>query len=96
MKKVIETTNIILPCKKNSLLKKLLEKINNSPEILTLWKVTNVTAINRLGMTDHGISHFSIVANNGLKIAHLLQKKSFLFSVSKDYQLSLVQTISHP
>jgi metal-dependent HD superfamily phosphatase/phosphodiesterase len=72
----------------NALLAKVIDSINTSSEITTLWKVTNVTAINRLGMTDHGISHFSIVATNGLKIARLLQKENIEFSVTQDYGLS--------
>src|SRR5476649_1540089 len=83
-----EPTLIEIPLNKNELLKKVLETVNSNQEIQTLWKITNVTAINRLGMTDHGILHFNIVANNALQIARAFHKKNIKFSICKDYKLS--------
>ena len=84
---VQEPKIIEIPLNKNELLKKVLDLVNSNEEILTLWKITNVTATNRLSMTDHGILHFSIVANNALKIARALHKKNVKFSITKDYKL---------
>lgn len=80
-------TEIDIPVKKNALLKKVVELFNTNQEVLTLWKITNVTA-NRLVMTDHGILHFNIVANTALKMARILQQKEVVFSIEKDFDLS--------
>lgn len=81
-------TAIVLPTSNNPLLTKVLDLINTNKEITTLWKVTNTTAIKRLNMTDHGISHFQIVASNALLIARLIHKKGTVMSITKDYNLS--------
>lgn len=83
-----ELKKITLPDNGNSLLKKTLNNINTNPEILALWKVINVNAIDRLGMTDHGRDHFQIVSNISLKISRMLVKKGVVMSVVKDYNLS--------
>jgi metal-dependent HD superfamily phosphatase/phosphodiesterase len=90
MKKAVTTELdlISIDCKKNKLLQKILDVINSSEEIRTLWKITNVTAINRLRLTDHGILHFNIVANNSLLIARLFADKKIQFSITNDYDLS--------
>ncbi len=81
-------TSITVPLNNNELMSKILDIINSNEEILTLWKITNVTAVDRLSMTDHGILHFSIVANNSLKIARALHEKGIKFSIMKDYKFS--------
>lgn len=78
---------ITVPFDDNLLVQKVLTIINSNKEIQTLWKITNVTAINRLGMTDHGQSHFQIVVNNALTIERFFNKKNIQFSISKDYDL---------
>ena len=80
-------TQIEVPLQKNALLKQVLDIVNNHEEIRTLWTITNVTAINRLSMTDHGILHFNIVANNALEIARNIHDKGTKFSITKDYKL---------
>jgi uncharacterized protein len=79
---------IQVPLDSNSLLEQVLTLINTNPEILTLWKITNVNAIKRLGMTDHGPHHFQIVANNALTMQRLLVKRGVSMSISADYGLS--------
>lgn len=81
-------SEIRVPINKNLLLAKILEIINTNEEITTLWKITNVTAIQRLAITDHGILHFDIVANNALQIARLLEKRDIKFTLCRDYKLS--------
>jgi metal-dependent HD superfamily phosphatase/phosphodiesterase len=73
----------------NLLLEKTLDLINNNVEIATLWKITNVTAIKRLGMTDHGRTHFQIVAHNGLALQRLLTRSGVQMSIVRDYGLTL-------
>ena len=71
----------------NQLLKRVIEIINTNEEIQTLWHITNVTAIKRLGMTDHGILHFQIVIDNALQLLRILQSKKINPSVCKDFDL---------
>lgn len=79
---------IHVPIAGNELLEKALEVINQDVEVRTLWRVINVNAIDRLGMSDHGPVHFQIVANIALRLARLLAKNGIEMSVSKDYALS--------
>jgi metal-dependent HD superfamily phosphatase/phosphodiesterase len=62
--------------------------INEDVEIKTLWRVINVNAIDRLGLTDHGPVHFQIVANIALRLARILAKNQVEMSISKYYDLS--------
>jgi metal-dependent HD superfamily phosphatase/phosphodiesterase len=80
--------NITLPTENNELLTKTLEIVNNNEEVKALWKVINVNAIDRLNMNDHGIVHFQIVSNIGLKLLRMLVKGGVTPSVCKDYKLS--------
>ena len=66
--------DIKVPAYHNDLLKQVLQIINGDVEIKTLWRVSNINAIDRLGMTDHGIVHFQIVANIALRLARILEK----------------------
>ncbi|MFW5703494.1 MAG: HD domain-containing protein [Patescibacteria group bacterium] len=70
------------------LMKQALEHINNNVEVKTLWKVINVNAIDRLGMSDHGAVHFQIVANIGIKLLRMLHKNGHQTSIEKDFELT--------
>lgn len=80
--------DIRVPAQHNSLLEKTLELINKDVEIKTLWRVININAIDRLGMTDHGPVHFQIVANIALRLARILDKHKVVMSVTQNYDLS--------
>jgi metal-dependent HD superfamily phosphatase/phosphodiesterase len=79
--------DIHVPTHKNALLEQALVLINDDVEIKTLWRVINVNAIDRLGMTDHGAVHFQIVANIALRLARILVKNNIPMSVMHDYGL---------
>lgn len=79
--------DIHVPARKNSLIEKALAKINQDVEIKTLWRILNVNAIDRLGMTDHGAVHFQIVANIALRLARVLAKNQITLSISQNYDL---------
>jgi metal-dependent HD superfamily phosphatase/phosphodiesterase len=81
--------DIYVPSSGNKLLKKVLERINNDIEIKTLWRVINVNAIDRLGMSDHGPIHFQIVANIAIKFARMLNKKGVPMSITAYYDLDI-------
>jgi len=81
-------TQISVPAKNNRLIEKALEAINKNEEILSLWRVINVNAIDRLNMSDHGIVHFQIVANIALRIARILEKHEVPLSIVSDHGLT--------
>jgi uncharacterized protein len=80
--------DIRVPTHHNSLLEKTLALINEDIEIKTIWRVNNINAIDRLGMTDHGAVHFQIVANIALRLARILEKCQVVMSVKQYYDLS--------
>ena len=80
---------MIVPLGENRILSKVVDQINSNREIKTLWKIMNVNAIDRLGMSDHGPTHFNIVANNGLKIVRILEKHEIKMSIVKDFGLTI-------
>lgn len=79
---------IKVPSKHNPLMEKTVENINNNEEIRTMWKVINVNAIDRRGMSDHGPIHFQIVANIAIKLSRLLTKSGVELSIVKDFELT--------
>jgi metal-dependent HD superfamily phosphatase/phosphodiesterase len=87
-KQSLDFIKIRVPTEGNKLLTEVLERVNKNDEIKILWKIMNVMAIDRLSMSDHGPTHFGIVANNGMKIARILEKKGIEMSVVKDFGLT--------
>lgn len=79
---------ISLPTQTNPLLTTVLDNINHHEYVKTLWEITNVTAINRMMLTDHGILHFQIVSDLGLKMVRLLMEKGVKMAVTTDYHLT--------
>lgn len=80
--------DIRVPTYRNNLLVKTLALINEDIEIKTLWRVININAIDRLGMTDHGPVHFQIVSNIALRLARILEKNQVVMSITHNYDLS--------
>lgn len=79
---------IEIPVGNNKILTEVLSRINSNREIKTLWRIMNVNAIERLGYTDHGPMHFNIVANYGLQIARIFEKKGIKMSIVRDFGLT--------
>jgi metal-dependent HD superfamily phosphatase/phosphodiesterase len=79
--------DIRVPSQPNSLLAKALAVINEDVEIKTLWRITNVNAIDRLEMTDHGPVHFQIVANIAIRLARILVKHNVTMNIVKNFEL---------
>lgn len=84
----VDQIKIEVPIEKNEILKRVVDAVNQNVELKTLWKITNINAIDRLGYTDHGYTHFQIVANYGLKIARILIKKGIVMSIVDDFGLT--------
>jgi metal-dependent HD superfamily phosphatase/phosphodiesterase len=87
-KKSSAPINIHVPISGNELLEKALEVINENSEIKTLWKIININAIDRLGMSDHGPVHVQIVANIALRLTRILTKNNVEMSITTYYDLS--------
>lgn len=84
----LDAIKIEVPLEGNKILAEVVKRINSNDETKTLWKIINVNAIDRLGMSDHGPTHFKIVANNGLKIARMLEKHKVIMSAVDDFGLT--------
>ncbi len=72
----------------NRILNILKDRLEKNIELSTLWKCSNVIAINRLGYSDHGKKHVEIVANNALQILKLIAGSGVEPSCVRDYGLS--------
>lgn len=84
---LVHKQSIKVPTEQNELLAQVVEKINNHEELAVLWKVNNINAIDRLGYSDHGYTHFQIVANSALRIARLFHRANIEMSVMTNYEL---------
>jgi metal-dependent HD superfamily phosphatase/phosphodiesterase len=78
---------IKVPARNNKKLEKVMALVNSDEELKTLWRIMNVNAIDRLGMPDHGLVHFQIVANIGLRILRMLIDAKIQLSVVKNFNL---------
>lgn len=87
-KNSLDQIKISVPIEDNKMLMEVVGKINSNDEIKILWRIMNVNAIERLGYTDHGPTHFQIVANFSLKIARIFEKKNIKMSIVKDFGLT--------
>lgn len=79
---------IAVPLESNKILTEVLSRVNNNRELKTLWRIMNVNAIERLGYTDHGPTHFNVVANYALQISRILNKHGVKMSIVKDFGLT--------
>ena len=78
---------IALPAKHNPKLAAIVEAVNGHERLYSLWVAANMTAVDRLGMTDHGPVHVRIVANSALRILRLLVAGGVTPSIVADYGL---------
>lgn len=76
-----------LPYGSNEKLRAIVQKIEREERLKAIWKCSNVMAIERLGYTDHGVTHVKIVANSALKILRILMKNNVVPSIVKDYAM---------
>ncbi|MBX6365170.1 MAG: HD domain-containing protein [Gemmatimonadetes bacterium] len=61
-----------VPDRHNPKLREIIGRVNADDDLYGLWLATNVNAIERLGMTDHGPVHVKIVMNIAVKLLRLL------------------------
>jgi metal-dependent HD superfamily phosphatase/phosphodiesterase len=74
-----------IPYQGNSQLEYVIDNVRKDVSLQTLWKCSNIMAIDRMGFTDHGPTHVKIVANSALKILRILVEKGITPSVVKNY-----------
>jgi len=81
-------TPIKVPARHNPILARLVEQVNDDPTFHALWVAQNMTAVDRLGISDHGPVHVQIVANSALRILRLLVRAGVEPSVVTDWGLT--------
>jgi metal-dependent HD superfamily phosphatase/phosphodiesterase len=79
---------INLPARHNAKLQALVERINADADLYTLWECSNITAVTRLGMSDHGPVHVRLIANIALRLLRLLIAKAITPNIVKDHGLA--------
>lgn len=77
--------NINLPTRGNRKLQALIEAINADAELAQLYVCTNINAVDRSGLNDHGEVHIRIVANAALRLMRLLAEAGITPSVVRDH-----------
>ncbi len=88
-KRFARRTPLKLPARHNPRLSELVERLNEDEEVYALWTAANVTAVDRLRMSDHGPVHVQIVANSALRILRLLVDAGVTPSIAFDYGLEV-------
>jgi len=78
-----------LPLDGNARLREALDWVNTNDDLYGLWIASNVTAIERLGMTDHGPVHVKIVMNLAVRLLRLLVKGGVEPSVVRNYDMEV-------
>ena len=78
---------IVVPTRGNEKLQRLIQRENSDDELYGLWIAANVTAIDRLNMTDHGPVHVKIVMNLALRMLRLLMDRGIEPAIARDYGL---------
>ena len=76
-----------VPGRNNTKLKKLIDIVNKDDDLYGLWLAANVTAIERLGMTDHGPVHVKIVMNIAVKMLRTMVGCGVTPSVVENYEM---------
>jgi uncharacterized protein len=84
----VRQMKINVPVRGNRKLRKLLERVNNDPQLKGWWHVANVNAVARMRINDHSWVHIQIVANIALKLLRQLTKHRIEPSVVRDYGYS--------
>jgi metal-dependent HD superfamily phosphatase/phosphodiesterase len=76
---------INVPVRGNRKLRRLLERVNDDPQLKGWWHASNVNAVVRMQINDHSWVHIQIVANVALKLLRQLTKHHIEPSVVRDY-----------
>jgi uncharacterized protein len=74
-----------VPVEENLRLQEMLDWVNAHDDLYGLWIASNVTAIERLRMTDHGPVHVKIVMNLAVRLLRLLQQGGVQPCIVRNY-----------
>jgi len=74
-----------IPFRDNRKLEHIINEVKKDVKLQTMWKCSNVMAIDRMGYTDHGPTHVKIVANSALKLLRILVERNVAPSIVKNY-----------
>lgn len=74
-----------VPDRHNPNLHRVMELVNADDDLYGLWLASNTTAIERLGMSDHGPVHVKIVMNIAVRMIRLLHDAGVPASVTLNY-----------
>lgn len=77
-----------IPVKQNKKLEAVVQRLDEHVTLNTYWSCSNITAIDRMGINDHGPVHIRIVANLALKILRMLIEAGVQPSVEKHHKLT--------
>jgi uncharacterized protein len=79
--------NLQIATKGNKKLEAIVARAMKDSELASLWKASNVMAIDRMGFNDHGPTHVKIVATTALKMLRLLTDRGRVPSIVKDHSM---------
>lgn len=77
-----------VPTRGNNKLAAVLQAVNKNRELNTIWEASNIMAVKRLGMSDHGPTHVAIVSNLAVKILRNLIDAEVIPSIVKDWEFT--------
>lgn len=77
--------DVTVPDRHNARLRELMGRINRDDDLYAMWTASNVNAIERLGMTDHGPVHVKIVLNIAIRLLRLLMEAEIVPAVVENY-----------
>ena len=77
-----------VPARGNRTLKTVIERIDASPRLATLWTASNIMVIDRMHINDHGPVHIKIITNIALKLLRLLIEGDITPSVVSEHHLT--------
>lgn len=77
-----------IPFENNEKLKQIVDVIKRSDEIQQYWDCSNVIAVNRMRINDHGKVHAAIVSNIALRLLRLLVDSGLTPGIVKDHGMT--------
>ena len=77
-----------VPVQQNKCLAEVVKQIDQSEELNALWAAANITAIDRMGINDHGPVHVRIMTNIGLRLLRLLVQSDVTPSAVQHHELT--------
>lgn len=83
--RLADRITISVPHRHNEKLREILARVNGDDDLYGLWTASNVNAIERLGMTDHGPVHVKIVLNMAVRLLRLLMDGDIVPGVVENY-----------